>query len=166
MDQVKTGKLLALLRHQAGMTQEELGETVGVTNKTISRWENGNYMPDVEMLGVLSALFHISVDELLAGERLLGEELRGKSDVKIAASAKESAFSFAEKKAYFQHKWRREHKMLFTVLALILLAAIILPLALDKSWLLGAVPLIAMIEYGFQNNKMMLYVESRLYNDD
>lgn len=36
------------------MTQEQLGEKLGVTNKTISRWENGNYMPDVEMLSLLS----------------------------------------------------------------------------------------------------------------
>ena len=41
MDKVKIGKFIASLRRQAELTQEELGEKIGVTNKTISRWENG-----------------------------------------------------------------------------------------------------------------------------
>ena len=51
MDQIKIGKFIAALRKEKGLTQEQLGEKLGVTNKTISRWENGNYMLDVEMLG-------------------------------------------------------------------------------------------------------------------
>ena len=45
MNQIKIGKFIAALRKEKGMTQEQLGEKLGVTNKTISRWENGNYMP-------------------------------------------------------------------------------------------------------------------------
>lgn len=41
MDQIKIGKFIATLRWQSGLTQEKLGEKIGVTNKTISRWENG-----------------------------------------------------------------------------------------------------------------------------
>lgn len=41
MDQIKIGKFIATLRRQSGLTQEKLGEKIGVTNKTISRWENG-----------------------------------------------------------------------------------------------------------------------------
>ena len=54
MDQIKIGKFIAALRKEKCLTQEQLGEKLGVTNKTISRWENGNYMPDVEMLSLLS----------------------------------------------------------------------------------------------------------------
>ena len=54
MDQIKTGKLIASLRKEANLTQEELGRKLGVSNKTVSRWENGNYMPDVETLRLLS----------------------------------------------------------------------------------------------------------------
>ena len=53
MDQIKIGRFIAALRKESGLTQEQLGEKLGVTNKTISRWENGNYMPDVEMLSLL-----------------------------------------------------------------------------------------------------------------
>ena len=54
MDQIRIGKFIATLRKEKGMMQEQLGEKLGATNKTISRWENGNYMPDVEMLSLLS----------------------------------------------------------------------------------------------------------------
>ena len=54
MDQVKIGKFLAMLRKKENLTQEELGEKIGVTNKTISRWENGTYMPDIEMFLISS----------------------------------------------------------------------------------------------------------------
>lgn len=50
MDQAKVGKFIAQLRKEQGLTQEALGERLGVTNKTVSRWENGNYMPDIELL--------------------------------------------------------------------------------------------------------------------
>ena len=60
MDQIKIGKFIAALRKEKGLTQEKLGEKLGVTNKTVSRWENGNYMPDVEMLSLLSEEFGVS----------------------------------------------------------------------------------------------------------
>ena len=50
MDMVQMGSFLAELRKEKNLTQAELGDKLGVTNKTISRWETGNYMPPVEML--------------------------------------------------------------------------------------------------------------------
>lgn len=50
MDTKKVGAFLKKLRKENNMTQEQLGERIGVTNKTISRWETGNYMPPVECL--------------------------------------------------------------------------------------------------------------------
>ena len=85
MDQVKIGKYIGTLRRREGLTQEALGEKLGVTNKTISRWENGNYLPDIEMLQLLAREFRISLEELLAGERLpdRGQEADpGKADRK------------------------------------------------------------------------------------
>ena len=48
------------------MTQEELGSAIGVTNKTISRWENGNYMPDIVLMKELCDVFQININELLS----------------------------------------------------------------------------------------------------
>ena len=70
VDLKKIGQFLAKLRQEKKLTQEQLGEKIGVTNKTISRWENGNYLPPVEMLMQLSQFYDISINELLSGERL------------------------------------------------------------------------------------------------
>ena len=50
MDQRKIGEFIAAMRKEQGLTQEELGYRLGVTNKTISRWETGKYMPDIDKL--------------------------------------------------------------------------------------------------------------------
>ena len=47
MDTKKIGRFIAKKRKKKGYTQEQLGNILGVSNKTISRWENGNYMPDL-----------------------------------------------------------------------------------------------------------------------
>ena len=83
MDQGKIGKFIAALRREQGLTQEQLGEKLGVTNKTVSRWENGNYMPDIEMLQLLSAAFSVSINEILAGERLSEASYREKSEENV-----------------------------------------------------------------------------------
>ncbi len=70
MDMQKIGNFLTELRKNKNLTQEELGDQIGVTNKTISRWENGNYLPPVEVLQILSKFYNISINELLSGERL------------------------------------------------------------------------------------------------
>ncbi|MBQ9079858.1 MAG: helix-turn-helix transcriptional regulator [Clostridia bacterium] len=164
MDQVKIGKFIAELRRRNGLTQEALGEKIGVTNKTISRWENGNYMPDIEMLQLLAQEFKVSINELLSGERLSDEDFRQKADENVIAVSKASVFSFEERKVYFKKKWRKEHISLFVVLFFIFVASIILPFVFDKSSLVGLSPFIALIEYGYQNNKMMIYVEKNLYD--
>lgn len=164
MDQVKTGKFIASLRRQANLTQEKLGEKIGVTNKTISRWENGNYMPDIEMLQLLSKEFNVSINELLPGEKISDEEFRQKADENGIAVCKAGAFSLKERKACFRQKWYKEHVSLLIILGVILIAAIVLPFLLDKPWGIGVVPLVAAVEYGYQNNKMMAYVEKHLYD--
>ena len=70
MDMQKIGKFLAELRREKNLTQDELGEKIGVTNKTVSRWENGNYLPPVEILQILSEFYKITINELLSGGHL------------------------------------------------------------------------------------------------
>lgn len=162
MDPIKVGKQLARLRRQAGLTQEQLGAKLGVTNKSISRWENGNSMPDIEMVGLLAKEFHVSVDELLAGETR-PEAPRPKAEEKSKAAAA-SAFTFDERKAYFKKRWRREHRSLFVIMGLILLASLILPFVLDRPGLVGLAPILAVVGHCYQHNKMMIYVENNLYH--
>ena len=164
MDQVRVGKYIASLRKQASLTQEELGEKLGVTNKTVSRRENGNYMPDIEMLQLLSKVFDVGINDLLAGEKIADEDFRQKAEENIIEVATSSAFSFEDRKVYFKRKWRKEHIALFVILGLILIASAVIPLIIDKLWLISFSPVIALIEYGYQNNRMMIYVENQLYH--
>ena len=69
MDQQKTGALLRALRREKGVTQEQLAERLSVSNRTVSRWENGNNLPDFAVLIELAAYYDVTVDEILRGER-------------------------------------------------------------------------------------------------
>ena len=69
MDQVKIGKFLAELRKEKEMTQEQLAEKLNVARRTISRWETGNNMPDIDMLIEISDLYEVDLREILNGER-------------------------------------------------------------------------------------------------
>lgn len=80
MDTKMIGSFLKELRKENNMTQEQLGERIGVTNKTVSRWETGNYMPPVESLILLSDIYGISINEILAGKRVEMDELKQVAD--------------------------------------------------------------------------------------
>lgn len=89
MDTKKIGIFLKELRNENGMTQEQLGEKIGVSNKTISRWETGNYMPPVDCLKMLSEIYHISINEILGGERASGDEFAKLAEQNITVTLKE-----------------------------------------------------------------------------
>ena len=69
MDQQKIGKFLKCLRKGKGLTQEQLAEHFCVSSRTISRWENGNNMPDVDILIGLADFYEVDLRELIDGER-------------------------------------------------------------------------------------------------
>ncbi len=83
MNQLETGKFIAELRKEKSLTQAQLGDLLGVTNKTISRWENGNYMPDLSVLQALCAVLEVSVNEMLSGKRLNQSDFRQQADANL-----------------------------------------------------------------------------------
>lgn len=89
MDTKKVGIFLKHLRSERGLTQEQLGERIGVTNKTISRWETGNYLPPAECLILLSEIYGVSINEILAGERVAREEFVEIAEKNITSTLKE-----------------------------------------------------------------------------
>ena len=70
MDQIKTGRFIAEQRKAHGMTQRQLAEKLAVSDKTVSKWECGNGLPEVSLMLPLCELLSINVNELLSGERL------------------------------------------------------------------------------------------------
>ena len=168
MDQIKIGKFIAALRKEKSMTQEQLGAKLGVTNKTVSRWENGNYMPDVEMLSLLSKEFSVSINELVSGERLATEDFKKAADSNLVTALDNSTFTLKEKIAFFKKKWLKEH-IANIVLCVVAWIGIIIWTALklrgsDAYPLLGAIgSMLAILFYVVLRNRMMIYVENHAY---
>lgn len=69
MDQVKTGNLIAYCRKEKGLTQANLAEQLGVSDRAVSKWETGRSLPDADNMLELSRILGITVDELLKGEK-------------------------------------------------------------------------------------------------
>ena len=73
MDQIKIGRFIAERRKAVGLTQMQLAETLGITDRAISKWENGKAMPDSSLMLELCDILEISVNELLIGEEIIME---------------------------------------------------------------------------------------------
>ena len=69
MDAVKIGQFLCALRKERRWTQQEAAARLGVTDKSISKWETARGLPDITVLPALAQLYGVTVDELLAGAR-------------------------------------------------------------------------------------------------
>lgn len=68
MNLSKTGRLIAELRQEKGLTQKDVAEKLGICAKTVSKWETGHGFPDVSLIAELSKIFQIDVSKLLEGE--------------------------------------------------------------------------------------------------
>ena len=165
MDQIKIGKFIAKLRKENNLTQEALGEKLGVTNKTISRWENGHYLPDIEMLQLLSKEFNVSINELITGEKIQENKYKEKAEENLLTILDNSAFTLKEKIAYYRKKWIKEHTLELIFEMIIIIAFIIVCIVKYKD-------IVFLVCFGgyawsiYQYNKMMAYIEDRAYNKE
>ncbi len=83
MDQIKTGRFIKLLRTEKQLTQREIAEKLNISEKTVSKWETGNGLPEVSLMLPLCEILEISVNELLSGERLDTEKYYEKAEENI-----------------------------------------------------------------------------------
>ena len=90
MDLVKIGKYIAGKRKNLGLTQKQLAEKVGMSDKSVSKWERGICLPDVSLYFDLCSLLGISVNEFLAGEDIIHENLEKKSEENIISVVTDS----------------------------------------------------------------------------
>lgn len=91
MDQVKTGKFIQKMRKEQQLTQRQIADKLNISDKTVSKWETGNGLPEVELMLPLCSLLHINVNELLSGERLDEQKYQEKAEVNIMDLLKEKA---------------------------------------------------------------------------
>lgn len=83
MNQVKIGKFIADMRKKQNLSQKQLADQIGVTDKTVSKWETGSRMPDASLLLQLCSVLQIDVSELLVGEKFQKEEYSKKTETNI-----------------------------------------------------------------------------------
>lgn len=84
------GEFIKVTRKAKGMTQKELADRIGVSDKTISKWETGNGVPDTQILTSLCNTLNISVNELLSGEKLPPENYSLKAEENMMDLLKEN----------------------------------------------------------------------------
>lgn len=83
MDQEKIGKFIAECRKDKKLTQEQLGEKLGVTSKSISRWENGRTMPDISLFEPLCNELGISINELFKAKKINEKKISNKLSIEV-----------------------------------------------------------------------------------
>lgn len=89
MDQIKIGRFIALKRKEKGLTQMELAEILGITDRAVSKWETGKSMPDVSIMLHLCETLDISVVDLLNGEVIKMEDYEKQLEKKLLEAVKE-----------------------------------------------------------------------------
>ncbi|MCI5622128.1 helix-turn-helix domain-containing protein [Anaerostipes sp.] len=90
MDQLLIGRFIATERKRKAYTQKQLAEKLGISDKTVSKWERGNGFPDVSLLLPLCKELEITVNELLSGERVSEEDYRKKAEENMVNLVKEA----------------------------------------------------------------------------
>ena len=90
MNAILTGQFISRVRTEKGMTQKELAQKVGVTDKAVSKWETGRGMPDISSLDALCNALDVSVNELLSGEVLPPEFYEKKAEENMKTLIKEN----------------------------------------------------------------------------
>ena len=90
LDQEKTGKYIAEKRKQLGMTQRQLAEQVGITDKAVSKWERGKSIPDSAVMEELCEVLHISINEFFSGEDIQEENYSHKAEENIRTLIEQS----------------------------------------------------------------------------
>lgn len=165
MDMQKVGRFLAELRKDKNLTQEELGEKIGVTNKTVSRWENGNYLPPVEILQILSKLYDVSINELLSGERLNTDAYKEKAEENIVTALHNSTADLPEKVRQYKSEWRKKHWIELLIEIIALFTIMICGAIFDETHLLECGSLLAIVFSLVQISRKNEYVYKKLYEE-
>lgn len=115
MNQEKIGKFVAKLRKEKNMTQQELAKKLNVTDKAVSKWENGRCLMDISLLKPLSKYLDISIVELINGERIESKDVTNKSNETVYRT-----LSYADKV-----RRNRVKVVLKTILSMIIIACLV-----------------------------------------
>lgn len=123
-DKEKIGKLISKLRKEQKLTQKELAEKLMVSNKTISKWENGAGLPDISMLAPLADILGITITELLKGEQLTKSDPLEQNEVEHIL---QKTITMVQEDHKSLNKWKKQNQIIYmSALAIMLLEFLIL----------------------------------------
>ncbi len=112
MDQIKIGKFIAELRKERNLTQREFAEILGLSDKTVSKWECGNGIPEVSLMPALCSALGITLNELFSGMRLSRDDYILKAEENMISLVQQAENI---KKILSEDKSPAEHQMLIIV---------------------------------------------------
>ena len=164
MDIIKTGEFIAKLRKDKGLTQEQFGDKMGVTNKTVSRWETGKYLPPADILILMSELFDVSINELLAGQRLSDDEYKQIAEKNLTEVIRSSSFTTKDEIDFFKKKWLKDHIFIMIVIGICVLGVLVVGIILQNPILCSVYFILLLLGHIWRYNTMMAYVEKHIYD--
>ena len=165
MNQEKIGALIAACRKEKKLTQKELAEFLGVTDKSVSKWENGICLPDVSLYKSLCDKLGITLNEFFAGEKISNERFKEKADENLMNALENSVFTLKEKIEYYSKKWEREHFFELTV-EMIVIVILIIYGCIKKYEFTFLFIILGFIIGIIENNRKMKYIEDRAYKNE
>ena len=124
MNQIKIGRFIAECRKKVNLTQMQLAEKLGITDKAVSKWERGMAMPDTLIMLELCDILCISVNELLSGEKISMENNNQKNEQLLLDMAKELE---KKNKAIWSSMWAIMIISITVLIAGIFIAAFLIP---------------------------------------
>lgn len=162
MNQVEIGKLIAQCRKSKKMTQSQLAKQLGVTDKSVSKWENGVCLPDVSLYKEICELFGITLNEFFAGKRLSDETFKEVADKNLFNALENSTFTLKDKIDFFKKKWEREH-IFELILVMFVIAFFIIYGFVKDNGLQYLFMILGFVSGIIENNRKMSYVERNAY---
>lgn len=162
MNQAKIGKLIAECRKAKKLTQVELAEKLGVSDKSISKWENGVCLPDVSLYKNLCEILGITLNEFFSGERLSDDMFKAVADNNLLNVLENSVFTIKDRIDFFKKKWEREH-FIELMLTMVLIVFFIIYGFIKDNGLQYLFIIIGFISGIVENNRMISYIEKHIY---
>lgn len=120
MDQIKTGKFIAAMRKEKGLTQRQLADRLEISDKTISKWETGKGLPEVGLMLPLCEILDINANELLSGQRLTADTYQQKAEENLMEILNE--------------KQKNQRRLVWTVMITVVYIAIAFFIAWIAAW--------------------------------
>ncbi len=162
MNQEKIGRLIAECRKEKKITQVELANKLGVTDKSVSKWETGKCLPDVSLYKELCNILGITLNEFFIGEKIKEEKFKEQADKNLFSAIENSSFTLKEKIKYYGNKWDKEHFFELIIVMIIIVGFIIYGFIKDNG--VQFIFMIVGFTYGiWETNRKKAYIERNAY---